>query len=248
MNTRVKFIFTLVFLLCLNFSPSGVWSAYIFFFTLVMVGLLLSRLSLRLILVRSLISLPFVLAAAPLLFLGPAPRVSLGEHGRIWITISQPGTIRFLSISIKAWISVLAAILLSSSTKFGDLLSGMRQMGIPKEIVAILALMWRYLSLMIAEAFCLMRARNSRSGTPFTKRKTGGSLGWRASVTGKMAGNLLFRSLERSERIYAAMLARGYNGEVKHAVPDRITKRDWIVFLISSLLSIAILALAVLIH
>jgi cobalt/nickel transport system permease protein len=30
-----------------------------------------------------------------------------------------------------------------------------------------------------------------------------------------MAGNLLLRAFERSERIYAAMLSRGYDGEAR---------------------------------
>jgi cobalt/nickel transport system permease protein len=32
---------------------------------------------------------------------------------------------------------------------------------------------------------------------------------------GGMAGNLLLRAFERSERIYAAMLSRGYDGEAR---------------------------------
>jgi len=34
-------------------------------------------------------------------------------------------------------------------------------------------------------------------------------------VTGGMAGTLLLRSLERAERVYQAMKARGYDGEVR---------------------------------
>ena len=45
--------------------------------------------------------------------------------------------------------------------------------------------------------------------------KPGGGVLWRARVTGWMVGSLMMRSMERSERVYNAMLARGYSGEVK---------------------------------
>jgi cobalt/nickel transport system permease protein len=38
---------------------------------------------------------------------------------------------------------------------------------------------------------------------------------WRAKVTGGMAGSLFLRGFERSDRIYVAMLSRGYDGEVR---------------------------------
>ena len=42
-----------------------------------------------------------------------------------------------------------------------------------------------------------------------------GSLLWRVRVLGGMIGSLFIRSYERSERIYAAMLSRGFAGEIR---------------------------------
>ena len=77
--------------------------------------------------------------------------------------------------------------------------------------------MWRYLFVLVDEVLRLMRAREARSGHPVEprRRRIGGSLAWRARVTGGMAGNLMLRSFDRSERIYAAMASRGYDGEVR---------------------------------
>ncbi len=247
-DARVKIIFTLAFLVCLNLSPSGAWPAYILFFTFMLVEYLLSRLPFKVVLIRSLISLPFVLAAFPLLFTGPDPHVRLQVIGKFWLEISQPGLIRFTSIAVKTWISIFAAILLSSSTKFGDLLIAFRQIGLPKILVAIISLMWRYLSLMIDEAVCLMRARNSRSGSHEGKNRSGGSLWWRGSVTGKMAGNLMLRSLERSERVYAAMSSRGYNGEVLEVESQPLTTKDLSILFATSIQSVVILGIAFLLH
>jgi cobalt/nickel transport system permease protein len=244
LNTRVKSIFTLVFILCVSLSPSGSWPAYILFLTVLAAGITLSRLSIRRFLLRSLISLPFALAAFPLILTGPEPHRQFIVTDHIWLIISQPGLIQFVSIAIKSWLSLMAAILLSSTTRFEELLSAFRQLGLPKLLVSILSLMWRYLSLMVDEARSLARARESRS----VGQSSRGSLVWRAGVTGKMVGNLLLRSLERSERVYAAMSSRGYTGEPLYRISSPLTKKDYFMLLAGILLCIAILALAFLSH
>jgi cobalt/nickel transport system permease protein len=42
-----------------------------------------------------------------------------------------------------------------------------------------------------------------------------------------MAGNLFLRSLERSDRIYVAMLSRGYDGEVRTIPLSKLTLSNW---------------------
>jgi cobalt/nickel transport system permease protein len=61
----------------------------------------------------------------------------------------------------------------------------------------------------------MSRARAARSAAA-PDGKGGGSIVWRARVTGGMVGSLFLRSYERSERIYAAMQARGFEGEIRH--------------------------------
>ncbi len=51
---------------------------------------------------------------------------------------------------------------------------------------------------------------------------------WRARVAGNMAGQLFLRSYERSDRIYNAKLARGYQGQILTMRPHDITRRDWL--------------------
>lgn len=147
--------------------------------------------------------------------------------------------IRFASIAIKSWLSLMAAILLSSTTPFDELLSALRKLGLPKLLVSILSLMWRYLSLMVDEARSLTRGRDSRSAG----HSNMGSLLWRADVTGKMVGNLLLRSLERSERVYAAMASRGYTGEPLVQITKPLTKNDYGLLTIGILICLLILAL-----
>ena len=71
----------------------------------------------------------------------------------------------------------------------------------------------RYLAVLGDEAGRMNRARQARSAS--ADGRAGGGIGWRARTTGAMVGSLFIRSYERSERVYAAMLARGFEGTIK---------------------------------
>lgn len=229
LNARVKLILTLVFILSLSLARSGAWVFYFFLFALVLAGVLISGVGPGRVLRRSLIAIPFALAALPLIFTGPAPFHQYAFLQLPPLEISLPGTQRALSILLKSWISVQAAILLSSTTRIPDLLAALRQMGLPALLVAILSLMLRYLQLIIDEAARMMQARASRSTRLSQSRSTGGSIAWRARVTGGMAGSLLLRSLERSERVYNAMLSRGYDGDLPAVTATPLSIKDQLI-------------------
>lgn len=74
----------------------------------------------------------------------------------------------------------------------------------------------------------MMQARETRSVVP-EGRRGGQTVIWRAKVTGGMAGTLFLRAYERSERIWAAMVARGYDGEVRMLSIPTLRPTDWIV-------------------
>jgi cobalt/nickel transport system permease protein len=98
---------------------------------------------------------------------------------------------------------------------------------VPAVLVAIIAFMYRYLFVLADEAQRLLRARAARSAR-LPGARGGGSLGWRAAVVGHMAGQLFVRSLDRSERVYQAMQARGYRGELLTLAPHAMQRRDWL--------------------
>jgi cobalt/nickel transport system permease protein len=162
------------------------------------------------------LAFPFVLAALPVIFTTPGAALFTLPLGPWTLTASLPGLERFLSIAFKSWVSVQAAIVLAATTPFPDLLVAMRAVRVPRMLVAIFGLMWRYLFVLVDEVLRLMRARAARSGVSAdAKQKAGGSLAWRARVAGGMAGSLFLRALERSDRIYMAMVSRGYDGDVR---------------------------------
>ena len=63
---------------------------------------------------------------------------------------------------------------------------------------------------------------------------------WRARIAGNMAGQLFLRSYERSDRIYNAMLSRGYNGTLMTIHPHQFRRNDVMVGIFSILVLIFI--------
>ena len=241
LDARIKLVLTVAFILTAALTPLGAWPIYVLLLALALAVEMLSELGIPYYMKRALLAVPFVLAALPVLFTIPGPVLFQLLPG---LSITQMGLDRFLSIALKSWLSVQVAILLASTTRVPDLLAAMRALRVPRLLVAIIGLMWRYLFVMVDEALRLMRARESRSSESDTPNlHPGGKLTWRAQVTGGMAGSLFLRSIERSDRIYMAMLARGYDGEVRSLPHPGIRPGEWAVLIIGlALMALLLLA------
>lgn len=240
LDARVKLILAVAFILTTALTPSAAWPVFILLLTIVLSAELLSELGIGFYLRRALLAVPFVLAALPVLVTLPGEKLLSLPWG---LGITGPGLARFISIALKSWISVQMAILLAATTPFPDILMAMRALRLPRLLVAIIGLMWRYLFVMVDETLRLTRARLSRSGeSELSDRRSGGSVVWRAQVTGGMAGNLFLRSLERSDRIYMAMLARGYDGETRALPRPAISSAGWATLVVGLILLAALLS------
>lgn len=210
LDPRVKTVVTLLLILGVLLTPEGAWPAYPLLWALVGGLAAVGGLGAWRVARAGGVALPFALAAITLLFTVPGRPIAFF----LGLPISDAGLTRFLSILFKSWLSVQAALLLAMSTPFTDLLWALGSLRLPGTLVAIVSFTYRYLTTLRDEAERLMRARAARSGS-VAGRRAGGSLLWRARVAGGMVGNLFLRSYERSERVYAAMLARGYAGEFR---------------------------------
>lgn len=216
LDPRIKLVLTLAFILTNTLVPTAAWPIYILLFAMILSAELISELGVYHVLKRSALALPFVLAALPLIFTVPGDTLFTLGLGPWSIHASYAGLERFISITLKSWISVQTAIVLASTTSFPDLLVAMRSLHVPRLLVSIFGLMWRYLFVLVDEATRLIRARLARSGQSDKEGlRPGGSISWRARVTGGMAGSLFLRAFDRSDRIYMAMVSRGYDGEAR---------------------------------
>ena len=240
----MKFLLILAFILALGLSPAGAWPAYVLFAALLFSMEVISGVPVRFYLSRSMLAVGFALAALPLVFQPGGRPIAAIEIAGISLTVFITGLEHFLSIVLKSWLSMQAALVLAATTAFPTLLAAMRQLGIPRVLVSIMSLMWRYLFLLRDEALRLLAARASRSATPEGRTRRP-PLVWRAKITGGMAGSLLLRSIERSERVYAGMAARGYSGDPPTVIAARLDKKDcaWLVAGIAILGAVWLLSL-----
>jgi cobalt/nickel transport system permease protein len=202
----------------------GAFGVYVGFFALMMAGALLARVDPLLVVSRSLVALPFALAAVTLVFTMSGP--TLGTLPVLNLPISEAGLVRFASILFKSTISVQAAVLLMLTTHFTETLWALGALRVPRVLVAIISFMYRYLFVLADEALRLTRARDSRSAIMAGDTQRGPSLVFRARTTGRMIGNLFLRSFARSERVYRAMVSRGYRGSILHLDPPPLALRD----------------------
>jgi cobalt/nickel transport system permease protein len=108
----------------------------------------------------------------------------------------------FTGIIIRSTLCLLTMVLLSNTTPFAALLDVLRRARVPAVLITTLALMYRYLFVLVDEAERMQRARQSRT---FIRQRW---QIWRNLAV--VIGQLFVRSTERAERIYAAMLARGW--------------------------------------
>ena len=217
LDPRLKLLATLAFVLVASSTPSRAWPAFGLLAALVLVAILVSRIPPVEVLKRSLIALPFAgMIALSLPFTRGGQPVWTWRPVGWELTLTDEGLILCGAVLAKAWLSVSAAALLLASTSLFDLLQAMRALHVPPVLVSTMSFMVRYLFVLGEEAGRLQTARAARSAGP------GGSLAWRTRVLGSMIGSLFIHSYERSERIYAAMLSRGFAGEI-----HSLERLDW---------------------
>jgi cobalt/nickel transport system permease protein len=217
---------TILFILSNVLLPDGAWLAFLLAWGLLLLVNAWAGLPLNYAFKRSFVALPFVLAAVTVIFTLPGRPVIALDVGPWQLVATDAGLTRFASIVVRSWLSIQMAILLTATTPFPDLVHALRRLYVPATLVAIISFMYRYLFVLADEAMRLMRAREARSARP-AGGEGGGSLAWRAQVAGHMAGQLFLRSYERSDRVYEAMLARGYAGQLLTLQPHAMRPQDW---------------------
>jgi cobalt/nickel transport system permease protein len=225
-DPRVKILIAVLFAFAVTTVPEGNWPAYAGFGALASLAIVLSKLPPLLVLRRALVALPFVAAAIPLIFTREGETIFTVPL--VGWTASAEGLTAVASILLKSWLSILLAVVLTSTTPPIDLIRGLERLRVPRVLAATVFFMYRYLYVIGGEGQRMVRARDSRSAAMPDGTKSGGSIGWRARVLGNMVGSLFLRSFERSERIHAAMQARGYDGTIRFANERAMIRTDWL--------------------
>jgi len=116
------------------------------------------------------------------------------------------GWVSFLSIMSRFALTVGTSFILIAVTSFQGICFGLQRLGMPRVMTVQLLFLYRYIFVLGGEVIRIARARALRSF---------GGKGMGFKVYSHIVGQLLLRTLERAQRLYQAMLARGFDGEIR---------------------------------
>ncbi|MEE4351311.1 MAG: cobalt ECF transporter T component CbiQ [Desulfatiglans sp.] len=215
LDPRVKVVFAAVYS-----SVVALLSSFPVLITALFVSCLLTVLSRypvrdvirRVVVVNGLIL--FFWCVVPLTFGGE----SLWDLGPF--TIYREGVLLSARITLKSNAIVLAFLSLISSLSLATLGHVLARMGVPTKIVYLLLLTYRYLFVIEREYQRLVRSAKVRGFRPSTTMHTYRTLAY-------FLGMLFVRASERGERVYQAMLCRGFKGRFHTLQEFSSSPLDW---------------------
>jgi cobalt/nickel transport system permease protein len=186
-DPRAKVIALLAFLIVLATTAPDAFAALAIYFALLVSGVLIARLPLGRLLLRSTGVLPFSLSFGLITWIA-------GDH------------MRALGLVEKSYLSTVAVLLIVGTTPLPRLLSGLAALGTPRLLVLLAQFLYRYLFVISEQAQHLRLAAACRQGTRTDSRRS------RFRAAAGALGVLFARSYYRAEGIHRAMLARVFTG------------------------------------
>lgn len=229
---QCKLVAALGFVLIVVATPREHFWAFGAYAAMLAALLTLARLPPAFTLRRMLIEVPFLGFALLLPFL------SRGE--RVWVAgipLVVEGLLGSWNIVAKGTLGVVTSIVLAATTEPSDLLSGARRLRLPQTLVQIATFMLRYVDVILDE---MRRMRIAREARGFHQR---GLRQWPALA--RTAATLFIRSYERGERVYLAMISRGYAGTMPVFREAGATGSQWAVAVAFPSVSLAVAVAAV---
>ena len=141
-----------------------------------------------------LLMLPFTTPGAELFTLGP-------------LTATQEGLLKAITIALRANAIIMVLLAFVGTIEATVLGHALHRLKVPENLVHLLLFTVRYIEVLQQEYRRLRTAMRARGFMPGNNRHTYRSMGY-------LLGMMLVRSLERSERILAAMKCRGFHGRL----------------------------------
>jgi len=157
----------------------------------------------------------------PALFMVPGPRLFSVTIGPFVLALSEPGVAGAILFVARVGVSVSLAVLLVMTTPWADLLKSLRSIRVPQVFVLVLSMTYRYIFLFLHTTNGLFLARKSR----MVARTSGAEQ--RRWIAASL-GSLTSRSFKMSNDVYAAMMARGFTGEMRTWSNYRMAPDDWL--------------------
>jgi len=136
------------------------------------------------------------------------------------------GVISCLNILLRFVLTASSLVAVMATTPFHRIVNGLKRMHFPAMLLMVLSFLHRYLFVLVDVARRMRRARDSRA-VGGAAGAGGRTLALRLHSFSGVLGVLFLRSLDQSERIYAAMRSRGFSGELPSLEEERMRAGDW---------------------
>jgi cobalt/nickel transport system permease protein len=211
---EVKIVATLLFTIIVVLTPRADFAAFGGYALLIALVAAAARIRPGWLAKRATIELPFVLLAVALPFAGHGERITW-----LGMSLSVDGLYGAWNIAIKGTLGVLASLLLAGTTTMRDLILGLDRLRVPSIFTQIATFMLRYLDILAEDARRMRIARLSRGYDP--------RFLWQVKAFAVGVGALFLRAYERGERVYLAMVSRGYDGRLPRPEAGGATTADW---------------------
>jgi cobalt/nickel transport system permease protein len=206
-DARVKIVALAAILLALNVFRSPPWYIPAAAATILVATVAVARLPLFYVFRRAALVLPFALVIGVFLpFTTEGEALLKLDVAGYNVEISYAGVSLYATLVAKAYLSLAFVTLLLATTPFGVLIKALAWFRVPAFFLALLSFTYRYIFVLVDECERLRRAWAARY---FGRRRLAQFLTLAPAV-----GALFVRSYERAERIWAAMLSRGYDASV----------------------------------
>lgn len=212
LDPRVKLLSTLVFIVTVVSFPKYELARLLPFFFFPVLLFALSDIPVKLIIKKVLFMSPFAF------FIGIFNPVI--DRQAVYTFFDMPvsgGWISFFSIIVKFSLTITSVLLLVATTSFPGICHALQRLGMPELFISQLLFLYRYLFVLMEEAMRIMRARDMRSF---------GNKGKGMKSYINLIGTLFLRTVEKAERIYQAMLSRGFTGSLHSMKHYRLSAAD----------------------
>lgn len=231
-DPRVKLSSIAAFIVVAVSTPTV--SPLILMFAATVVLAVLSKIPLKFFLLRSSMFIPIFagVIAIPLLFITPGRILMSTDIGGFLLSITYEGGYKMIVFTLRVWVCVAFLTLLVLTTRFTTMLHAMESLRLPRLLVMMTSLTYRFAFIFIGEGYRMLLARESRTGAKQKRLETIKSLG-------KIVGTLFIRSYERGERVYFAMASRGYSGEARSLVKLKLHPRDLVFIAFAAIFCVA---------
>ena len=137
----------------------------------------------------------------------PVGQYQLRVFGLFYIYCSDASLLRAAELVLKALGAVSSLYMLTLTTPLGELITVLRKAHVPKVLVELMHMIYRYIFIMLDTHSRMKNSAESRLG--YVDFKTS------CYSFGQVASNLLIVSLKRGNAYYNALESRCYDGELR---------------------------------